>query len=372
MPIKFRCPHCRQFLGISRAKAGALTDCPSCGRTIRIPDLDGQVKPLPKPELNLGDSGLAGALDALARLDAPEETRPSTEKGVPAAPVAVAAPQVRELGPAPAAQPVPVEPPLPAEPAEPSPPGSATMAASAPGRQAVDPLDEIIRLNPAAARSETMTPARTTSATLLAVVGIGAVVVFGLGIIVGRITAPAPAIATNAERSTPTPEPATEARPTSPIPPEPSAELSPALSGRLTYATADGVAPDSGARIIVLPEKREGTAKLPVAGFRAGAHEADQTLARTSIRALGGDYEIADEEGRYTVRLASAGAYHVLFISRFQPRDDAAFLEPALQEALSAYFDRPTALVGPVAYEFTEFTFRGDKAVPRDHVFERE
>ena len=34
MPIKFHCPHCEQFLGISRGKAGALTDCPSCGRTL--------------------------------------------------------------------------------------------------------------------------------------------------------------------------------------------------------------------------------------------------------------------------------------------------------------------------------------------------
>jgi hypothetical protein len=124
--------------------------------------------------------------------------------------------------------------------------------------------------------------------------------------------------------------------------------------------------------VIVFPKEREGTARLPVVGFRAGADPADQALARTSIRALGGDYTTADDQGRYTVRLASAGEYRVLFLSRFQPRDEAGILDPPLQETLAGYFDRPAALIGPVAYQFTEFTFRGDQAVPRDHVFQRE
>lgn len=48
MPIKFRCQHCQQFLGISRGQAGGITDCPACGRMIRIPDLDGRTRPLPE------------------------------------------------------------------------------------------------------------------------------------------------------------------------------------------------------------------------------------------------------------------------------------------------------------------------------------
>ena len=99
---------------------------------------------------------------------------------------------------------------------------------------------------------------------------------------------------------------------------------------------------------------------------------ADRILSQTSIRALGGDYVVANEQGEYTVRLANAGNYQVLFLSRYQPRDDTDFLEPTLQEALSKYFQQPAALVGPVACEFADFTFRGDAAVPRDHVFERE
>ena len=68
MPIKFRCQHCRQFLGISRAQAGGIVDCPTCGRTIRVPELDGTVSPLPKPGLDPKDSKLAAALSELASI----------------------------------------------------------------------------------------------------------------------------------------------------------------------------------------------------------------------------------------------------------------------------------------------------------------
>jgi RsiW-degrading membrane proteinase PrsW (M82 family) len=35
--IKFRCPHCRQLLGISAAKAGSETACPMCQAAIQVP-----------------------------------------------------------------------------------------------------------------------------------------------------------------------------------------------------------------------------------------------------------------------------------------------------------------------------------------------
>jgi hypothetical protein len=71
MPIKFRCQHCRQFLGISRSKAGEVFDCPTCGWTLRVPDLDGTIRPLPDGGLDMGDSKLAQALDELASIDKP-------------------------------------------------------------------------------------------------------------------------------------------------------------------------------------------------------------------------------------------------------------------------------------------------------------
>src|SRR5215216_3266212 len=98
MPIKFRCTHCNQFLGISRAQSGTIVDCPACGRSIRVPNLDGTAAPLPKPAIDLSDRGLASALEQLASLEAGvanDETRPpaqSTAARVAAPPPVMAVP----------------------------------------------------------------------------------------------------------------------------------------------------------------------------------------------------------------------------------------------------------------------------------------
>ncbi len=48
-PVKFRCIHCRQLLGISRKKMGQTTECPTCGRTILVPTEDGDARTAPAP-----------------------------------------------------------------------------------------------------------------------------------------------------------------------------------------------------------------------------------------------------------------------------------------------------------------------------------
>ena len=69
MPIKFRCAHCRQFLGIADSQAGEIVDCPTCGRSVRVPRSDGSVEPLPELRLNTGDRQLNAALQELAAID---------------------------------------------------------------------------------------------------------------------------------------------------------------------------------------------------------------------------------------------------------------------------------------------------------------
>jgi hypothetical protein len=70
MPIKFRCQHCDQLMGISHSKAGEIVDCPTCGLSVRVPGLDGQIAPIPQPRLNLKDADLTNALDELAGIGA--------------------------------------------------------------------------------------------------------------------------------------------------------------------------------------------------------------------------------------------------------------------------------------------------------------
>lgn len=40
MPIRFRCVHCNQLLGIARRKAGTMVRCPSCATEVLVPSAD--------------------------------------------------------------------------------------------------------------------------------------------------------------------------------------------------------------------------------------------------------------------------------------------------------------------------------------------
>jgi hypothetical protein len=40
MPIRFRCQHCHQLLGIARRKAGSTVHCPTCNASLLVPVLD--------------------------------------------------------------------------------------------------------------------------------------------------------------------------------------------------------------------------------------------------------------------------------------------------------------------------------------------
>lgn len=40
MPIRFRCGHCHQLLGIARRKAGTVVVCPSCQQAVVVPTTD--------------------------------------------------------------------------------------------------------------------------------------------------------------------------------------------------------------------------------------------------------------------------------------------------------------------------------------------
>lgn len=362
MPIKFRCPHCQQFLGISRARAGAITDCPMCGRAIRVPLLDGSTPALPEPELNLGDQRLASALDKLAGLaagGAGAEAAAVVERVAAADPGPVALPEPLEVQPAPA--PVIVV-------AEPQP--RITVAPAAVEASVRAPESVLATLAESAPSSRGAIPfgaeaavTRDRGGRQLAIAGACVLAAFAAGYGLGRrhasVAAPAPSA----------PVPAVVAAPAA-APVAPAGE--PAVSGRITYVGPDGdVRPDAGARILVLPEERQGTAKLAADGFRAGASTADLRLAVASLRALGGDFAIAGADGQYSATLPQAGLFQLLIVSRYQPRAENAPVDAAALQLLERYFDRAPQVVGDAAMHLSQFRYRGSGASTRDQTFER-
>lgn len=452
MPIKFRCQHCRQFLGISRAKAGEVFDCPTCGWTLRVPDLDGTIKPLPDPGLDMGDSKLAQALDELASMEKPVSDAPvrsatnsaggtgvegrviddrkddddggmnridgdpwksgegkSDNKPAQGAGIQTMAEPI-DLPPLPAPKPIDLEPRFRAnKPIRPKksdedvgvddsasgarPWGSTAqagnswkrlLAAAEFGVTEGDSTDEPVKEadpmsdsgSPGLVPGEQLQPSADgqspkvlllSGALIWAAAGVLAVV-FAVGFWIGRVTTLPVASTppeTNSDSEVAVQEPASKDG----VLEEGSDGRYVAFRGRLTYQTAEGDRrADRGARVIVLPVERKGTAKLSVAGLRSGDQIEDQQFAASGIRTLGGDVSTADESGQFEIRLPDSGQFYILAMSNSVSRDEAVDTSD-IEESLATYFERPTQLLGRVMHHFEEVRHSGDGVTPWDYSF---
>lgn len=398
MPIKFRCQHCRQFLGISRAQASCVVDCPTCGRTIRVPDLDGLVLPLPKPKINAEDSQLARALEAVAAIgnvDASESAKSDqfdeTAGSGPSRQVSVVKHAVKpiELEPLPAPEPVELSPV--------APPANQQVKDNLPGARMVAPHREWQKLIAAAASDDadastdepqarasvwpalpnngvgpahppTRLSAKTSPTTIFALIGVAAMI-FAAGFWLGRVTTingTSPAQAGINAAGNP-------AGPGNDIGggKVDVANLDAAFRGRITYQTEAGDRrADKGARIIVLPADRPGSAKLPIAGFQTGAAIQDRRIAIASIREMGGDFCITSDDGGFDVTLKSSGQFHVIVLSNSLSREPSDE-DPTVEQLIAQYFDRSNQLVGRVKYHMEKVRYSGDGTEPWDFSFQR-
>lgn len=362
MPIKFRCSYCRQFLGISRGRAGGVVDCPTCGRSIRVPGLDGVVEPVPTPELNVRDAKLIRALDELANWDAPQPVA-----------VATAEQESEEEIPQPIAEPLPIEVPVAPEPIAIKPPPTVEPLSAGPQTAAGEaaepamsvaaalaelnqiPVAEQPRPQLAAASFPVFEPRRKISTPLLVTcAALLALASFAGGYFVSRARQPVAQSDAAAEQ----PAHGNETI------------LVPAVSGRITYKTADGGSlADRGARVLVLPREREGTAKLSAAGLRAGDHPADLRLATAALRALGGDLAVADDGGKFTLQLSNPGTFHIVVISNYAHRGDSDEADPELIRLLTPYFDQPAQVLGRTKVHFGQVRYKGTGTEMWDHSF---
>lgn len=454
MPIKFRCQHCRQFLGISRAKAGEVFDCPTCGWTLRVPELDGTIKPLPGPGLDMGDSKLAQALDELASMEKPVSDGPSRSGAMSSGGTGVeglviddrkdddddggmkrivgypwesdgkqseSAPvdgggirtmvEPIDLPLLPAPQPIDMEPRFrankPITPDESVDDGdSATgarpwrstaqagnswkrlLAAAEFGVTEGDSTDEPVKeadpiAEPALLNSPGLPDALESSNTggakelvrsrplIWAGVGIIAAV-FAAGFWIGRFTTlPVGAVSPDSLAHADSKNEIEEASADdAPVEEEGVGRLV-AFRGRLTFRTDDGDRKaDRGARIIVLPVERTGTAKLSVTGLRSGDQTEDQQFAEAGIRTLGGDVATTTGSGEFEIKLPGSGQFYILALSNSLSRDDEADTFE-VEQALTSYFERPAQLLGRFMHHFEEVRYSGDGVTPWDFSFGR-
>ena len=380
MPIKFRCQHCRQFLGISHTKSGSLVDCPTCGRTIRVPDPEGFVEPLPDLKLNLRDSKLTTALEELAMMG---ENGGSAE---PESAVAVAEgegdtpkPPTRSTAPPPIVpmrvEPVVIAKPIPMEihdSRQPAPVASmqelASLANLAPRR---DPAEDLPFIEQDLLRPRDVASAHVaTKRSGLSWIVIGTLLGFIVGFGAGRWDRSSVSNVRNAAGPNGQP-PAANGNGSNE--PTVAGKSNAAVRGRITFQTDSGDRrPDRGARVLLLPDKRAGTTKLAVNGFRSADADADGQVAAAGLRALGGDVAIVDEAGNFETTSLKPGTYRILALSHFQPRDDRAAIDVPVKALLESYFDKPEQLLGKCRYQLAELKVSGQDAALWDHLFERE
>ena len=344
-------------------------DCPQCGRTLRVPRLDGRIAPLPEPEWDLKDSNLARALDELASIgqaqddDVPDSV-PLEDAAVVAAPPVLAPPPARVAHDAP----------LPAVPV--SAPSPVRSVVASPSDGSLDKALAVLAAAPAADAIRTVpgtqaSPARTTQRVsqvrqVVMFVGIAAVS-YSFGYLVGsRSESMAPASSATAKNPNDVP-----------IVKAPAADgadpASAKLSGRITYVTPSGDSrPDRGARVIVFPPQRGGSAKLSVAGFRAADEAADMQVAAASLKALGGALAVVGDDGTYSLTVPGPGDYQVLVLSHFQPRDSDKQTSARLRSLLESYFDRPDQLLGRLDYHHTQVRHKGVDSEIWDYSFAKQ
>lgn len=296
MAIKFRCPHCRQLLGISTTKAGTLVDCPACGRSVLVPN-DGGVATATKRGPRPGEHpSLLNALQELSALG-PPDVDDSAPLILPDLLEPDLTSALRELA---AAAPVALQPPQPT-----------AARQSATRRFSLLPLMLVL-------------PA------------------FAAGLLLGTFW-----------RSSDHPD-AAKADPKSTVPPAAAIPLPAAserqLKGVVRFVNDSGnSAADTGAIVLLLPTENTTTLRLDARPLRESADSKARQAIEAALETLGGSAHQADDAGTWTANVPSNVALSMIVISRHRSRTDSQPVPAEILESLSRWFESPIHITGRLA-----------------------
>jgi hypothetical protein len=343
MPIRFTCDHCDSTLSVSSRKAGLAVTCPKCRQKTPVPAANG------RPQTESVDLGQKQDSDAVEATALGSETATSAPRQQTAAsPPKTAAPQTASAG-ATGAPPTP--PPTPAEavPAD----AISTMAELELLSSLPAPEDEVTwEVEDAQPRihsdyhsgveidfDKVALPRYVLYGQGVLLAGV-AMVALVLGVVIGRLS--------GSNVATPTSEVKTCY-----------------LTGTVSYTSSGGsVSPDAGAVVIVVPQDRQPSrdAKIPIEGLRPGdpLPQPDQpAIAR--LKAIGGDYDRADERGNFKLRVDRTGEYFVLVVGRNAPRQSTERPEGVHLAQMGRYFLPASELIGDQRYAWRMESIKRDK-----------
>ncbi|MCH2123824.1 MAG: zinc-ribbon domain-containing protein [Pirellulaceae bacterium] len=140
------------------------------------------------------------------------------------------------------------------------------------------------------------------------------------------------------------------------------------ISGRVAFRGLDNeLLPDAGAVVMALPKQLRPENQNEVDGLRPTDPIPEQNHPVIfSLRALGGDYARADQNGDFKVNVSDVGEYFFLFLSKTKQRTSEKLNSRHLQQ-MGRYFIPVPDLLGESSYAWTEVQIRRDMTLT--HVF---
>lgn len=378
MPIKFRCKYCQQFLGIALSRAGAIVDCPKCGRSLQVPDPDGRAQRASESiggASDGGDSDLLAALSELSALEAPTDSRRSSATSVPSQPEKKRPAASRVVKPA-----------VPVTTSSIDPPTADAFVAADPHEDPldlfdtldspdlldppglIDPLDLDDPLQELAALSQPMnSPSSALSDELLSEMhrvshpGAPLLRIFGglLMLLIGGACGwwlaksgtlpmatiqnenPDAAVVSDSPDDVDSPMQRPERAAND------AAQQRLAFNGSVTYTDATGTQhPDSGALVMLLPLPREGTLKLDAQSLMQPSDHPDHKATLAALRQLEGDFAQADSTGRFQLQRPAGTDGQLIAISRHLQRPSDVSVASDVVAVLQNWFVSSSRMTG--------------------------
>ncbi|MCR9199218.1 MAG: hypothetical protein NXI04_11275 [Planctomycetaceae bacterium] len=376
MPIKFRCRFCQQFLGISRSRAGAIVDCPQCGRSIRVPELDGRTRRLPAQPVPGRDESLISALSELSSLtehptgQIQPEPLPAEEVPVTAVEPALHANALAAHDTAAAATSPEVEiisreqdwehGEMPAATTSQLPTADelskslseiAAFETSAPSVS-----DELLRDMRHSRRDDAW---RSVTTVLFLLLGLAGGTAGGWWLTRTGFLPTAIAEADDAQQPADDDDRSKDIDPNLPSREEltHTAASQPreatddyagrVIRGRIEYVSEAGhLLPDEGALVLLLPQARQGTSLLDGGNLRLSTDAPDFRATVAAMNVLGAAATKTDENGNYTLHHERSGDASVIVVSQHLPRAVDSPVPADIQNTLLNWFESPTHVTG--------------------------
>lgn len=376
MPIKFRCEHCQQLLGISRSRAAATVDCPQCGRSLQVPGTAADVltpnaqSEQPANSAN-ADVDLMSALNELTMLgqgdddwdsassdstssDSTSAARPFDDSAVVFHGIDVPEERVRQKDAA--VENVGLK-------------NVVVDSHAAPSMNSTEALQDLASWASSEPTMSTNSPSPKIATDLLSEMrqashpsswlasSIAALLLVAISGASGWWLAKSESLEVwlgsdgNQDRVLGTEEDQQLGEADIFIPAairvDPSAWVI-SVSGQVQYIDESGQSlPDGGASVYLLPKIRQGNLKVHARSFRREVSNADRRFSEAALQALGGLRVEADADGKFLVGTQTqADEYQLVVVSLHKERLENMLPESNITNALMPWFDSTVHVLG--------------------------